>query len=288
MLDINDWIKILESGHKFKVKIWCTGEISNALGIDFFNKIHDSDICSYIKSAKQGLHTCVKCRTAADKKAAAAGGYCGICIHGMYETVYPVMHNGERAATVYITNVKTNDDRAKARLKRSCERLGLSYERAQKLLKECETVSDSTMLQKTAEAAAFATQSIIEGNLKGTYEKHSQTVKELIAIAEDHENCQSLKTIAKEKYMNEKYLGRLFLSEVGCTFADHRNASRLTDAAKLLSHTKQKIIDIAIAVGYNNVEYFNRQFKKRFKLSPGEYRKRSLTDQTPKNPKMSS
>ena len=38
MLDINDWIKILESGHKFKVKIWCTGEISNALGIDFLIK----------------------------------------------------------------------------------------------------------------------------------------------------------------------------------------------------------------------------------------------------------
>ncbi len=46
-----------------------------------------------------------------------------------------------------------------------------------KLLKECETVSDSAMLQKTAEAAAFAAQCIIEGNLKGTCEKHSQTVK---------------------------------------------------------------------------------------------------------------
>ena len=46
----------------------------------------------------------------------------------------------------------------------------------------------------------------------------------------------------------------------------------LRQAAWLLEHTRQRISDIALSVGYENVSYFHRIFQKRFGLSPKKYR----------------
>jgi AraC-like DNA-binding protein len=47
---------------------------------------------------------------------------------------------------------------------------------------------------------------------------------------------------------------------------------RLQQAAWLLEHTTQRVSDIAVSVGYENVSYFHRIFQKRFGLSPKKYR----------------
>ena len=46
----------------------------------------------------------------------------------------------------------------------------------------------------------------------------------------------------------------------------------LRQAAWLLEHTRQRISDSALSVGYENVSYFHRIFQKRFGLSPKKYR----------------
>jgi len=46
-------------------------------------------------------------------------------------------------------------------------------------------------------------------------------------------------------------------------------------AARLLMLTNDSILDIALSCGYENLSYFNRSFKKRYKKTPSEYRRGS-------------
>lgn len=274
MLDINEWIRILEYGHKFKVRIWCRGETSNILNVDFNNKIHNNELCNYIKSSKKGLDACISCRNTADKKAERNGGYTGYCLHGMFETVYPVTVNGKCIATVYITNMYDGSEKAESLVKRACDNYGLSFKKAKRLLSSYDKKHDEGLLLKTAEAAAEVVKLHFLENADNCVIRHPKTVSDLMLIAEDHENNESLKKIAERMFLNEKYLGRLFKTEVGCTFSEYRNKKRMEDAAGLLSDTALKIIDIAIAVGYDNVEYFNRIFKSEYGMTPSKYREK--------------
>jgi AraC-like DNA-binding protein len=45
-------------------------------------------------------------------------------------------------------------------------------------------------------------------------------------------------------------------------------------ASRLLISSDSSILDIAAEVGFDNLSYFNRSFKKRFQQTPREYRKR--------------
>ena len=72
---------------------------------------------------------------------------------------------------------------------------------------------------------------------------------------------------------NEKYLGRLFKSKVGCSIADYCNAAKIEKAKSLLKNNRIPISSVAAQAGFNNVTYFNRVFRKRTGLSPQEYRR---------------
>ena len=68
------------------------------------------------------------------------------------------------------------------------------------------------------------------------------------------------------------YLGRLFKKETGMCIGDYINLRRLEIAKELLASTDDKIISISSSVGFNNVTYFNRLFKKQTGLTPLQYR----------------
>lgn len=58
------------------------------------------------------------------------------------------------------------------------------------------------------------------------------------------------------------------------TFYDFLHRLRVEKAAKLLVETKATISEIAYDVGYNNDKTFNRNFKKIYKIPPGEFREK--------------
>ena len=66
---------------------------------------------------------------------------------------------------------------------------------------------------------------------------------------------------------------KLFKKATGVTCVDYINGVRLSQAANHLLVTSSSIIDVALGVGYNNVSYFNRQFKAVYNVTPKEYRR---------------
>lgn len=67
---------------------------------------------------------------------------------------------------------------------------------------------------------------------------------------------------------------RFFKNTTGSSFIRYLNDYRLNIAEKQLLTISASILDIAINVGFNNLSYFNRMFKKKYHEAPTSYRKK--------------
>lgn len=83
----------------------------------------------------------------------------------------------------------------------------------------------------------------------------------------------SLKDIADNFHMSEKYFSRFFKNCFQVTFVEYVNSVRLEKAAALLSTTDMSVTEVALSCGFSNISYFIRSFKKAFGSSPHSYRK---------------
>lgn len=91
----------------------------------------------------------------------------------------------------------------------------------------------------------------------------------------DH-NYQSnikLESIAPLFGYNSAYLGKIFNKHFGESFNSYVDHKRIDQSKELLKEKNLKVYEIAEAVGYKNVDYFHKKFKKYVGLSPAEYRK---------------
>lgn len=73
--------------------------------------------------------------------------------------------------------------------------------------------------------------------------------------------------------MSEGQFCRFFKSMTRQTPIDYINSYRIRQAAELLRETDRKISDIALEVGFDNISYFIRVFRKAMQCSPSEFRK---------------
>lgn len=92
-------------------------------------------------------------------------------------------------------------------------------------------------------------------------------------IDHNFQNNIKLDTIAPLFGYNSAYLGKLFNKTVGESFNSYVDHKRIELSKQLLSENKLKVYEIAKRVGYNNVDYFHKKFKKYVGQSPVEYRK---------------
>ncbi|QHT63262.1 AraC family transcriptional regulator [Paenibacillus lycopersici] len=72
--------------------------------------------------------------------------------------------------------------------------------------------------------------------------------------------------------VGERQFNRLFMKRTGMSFKAYHQNVRIREACRLLRATDRKISDIASAVGYQDIPYFNELFKRKNGVSPREYR----------------
>lgn len=73
---------------------------------------------------------------------------------------------------------------------------------------------------------------------------------------------------------SEAHTCRMFKKYFKMTPSQFINNKRLNYAANLLIHTRMEIQDIYFKAGFNNKNYFYELFKEKYKIPPGEYRKK--------------
>lgn len=83
----------------------------------------------------------------------------------------------------------------------------------------------------------------------------------------------SLDCLVEMSGMSRRNFLREFECATGSTPISYLIGLRLASAAELLRKTSTSITQIAYQVGFNDSNYFARQFRKRFNMSPREYRR---------------
>lgn len=79
----------------------------------------------------------------------------------------------------------------------------------------------------------------------------------------------SLESTVSSLGINRNKINEILKDELGLTFSAYLNKLRLTEAARLLSEQiDMNIAQIAYAVGFNNVTYFNKLFKNEYGCTP--------------------
>lgn len=105
--------------------------------------------------------------------------------------------------------------------------------------------------------------------------KSLEKMKLILKYIENHYMDKiTIADIAEEVGLSQSHFMKYFKNTMGSTFIDYLNEYRLTMASRLLVSSDSAILDIASEVGFENLSYFNRIFKKRFEMTPREYRKK--------------
>jgi AraC-like DNA-binding protein len=91
-----------------------------------------------------------------------------------------------------------------------------------------------------------------------------------------------LETAAEKVNLSVPAFCRYFKKLTGKTFSHFVNEVRIAQAASLLKEEHLSISDVCFACGFNNLSYFNKQFREITGLNPKAYRasnKKLISDQ---------
>jgi hemolysin activation/secretion protein/AraC-like DNA-binding protein len=72
-----------------------------------------------------------------------------------------------------------------------------------------------------------------------------------------------------------RHFGRLFHDYFGVSARERQTELRLLRARQLLSDSDEKVVQVAMESGYKNLSLFNSLFKRKFHMTPSEWRKKS-------------
>nr|WP_228099201.1 response regulator transcription factor [Granulicatella sp. 19428wC4_WM01] len=107
---------------------------------------------------------------------------------------------------------------------------------------------------------------------------YSHNVKKVLTIiSQEYQSDLTLKVVSQRLFINTVYLGQIIKKETSLTFAELLNKQRVKVAQQLLLGSNDSIDLICYKVGYSNVGYFYKTFKRLCGESPKAYRKQILS-----------
>ncbi|MEO2205132.1 helix-turn-helix domain-containing protein [Paenibacillus pabuli] len=108
---------------------------------------------------------------------------------------------------------------------------------------------------------------------KGIEGNHLMHLANAISYMEDHYlEPLTLEAIAGKSNISVRHLNRIFRSHYQMTPITYMLTLRLERACSLLKHSSLTITQISYECGFNDSNYFTRQFRKAYGVSPKAYR----------------
>lgn len=118
--------------------------------------------------------------------------------------------------------------------------------------------------------------------------KHNLKLDPIFALAEksaayllsEMANDISISTLIRHMGTNRNKLSFAFKTHYGATPLNWIREQRMLHAAQLLTSTDQTILAISHAVGYPDSNNFSTAFRRKYQLSPVQYRQKQKSHQT--------
>jgi AraC-like DNA-binding protein len=103
----------------------------------------------------------------------------------------------------------------------------------------------------------------------------AQDIIKTVSFIHENLNCKiTLSQLSSMSCLSERQYSRVFKGIYGVSPIDYVINCRLTLACKMMKNTRLSIQQICTACGFADKVSFSRLFRNRFKITPGEYRKR--------------
>jgi AraC-like DNA-binding protein len=124
---------------------------------------------------------------------------------------------------------------------------------------------------------------ILQGNSRESYMENASKLSSSnrLAYVLDYISTHlheplSVSDLSKKACMSESHFHKTFKEELGVTPIDYINSQRIKLAIRLLEDPSRKIKEIYLECGFENRSYFNRLFKRKLQVSPGEYQSKFM------------
>lgn len=104
-------------------------------------------------------------------------------------------------------------------------------------------------------------------------EGREERIVDIISYIQQNYVDVTLESLSEHFHLSKPYLSKYIKEKVGKTFQELVKEERMKKAMTLLKDTSQTVEMVAAKVGYENVEHFNRLFKKTCGMTPVQYKK---------------
>lgn len=118
----------------------------------------------------------------------------------------------------------------------------------------------------------IASRVVCRGEMPVDEKKQAQVERAIERMYADIDKKLSVEALARECNYSVGYFAHLFSSVVGLSPHAYMNRLRIERAKSMLLHTESTVLEIALAVGCQDQNYFSRFFKEQTGLSPTAYR----------------
>lgn len=99
-------------------------------------------------------------------------------------------------------------------------------------------------------------------------------LNDILQYTQEHfDEKLSTSSLAKRYYLSEYYFCHLFKSEMGISFTEYLNRFRIQKSQIIIENSEDSISEISSMVGFDDVNYFCRIFKKYTGVTPTSLRK---------------
>ncbi len=95
----------------------------------------------------------------------------------------------------------------------------------------------------------------------------------IVWIAADLDSRLDIDTVARRAGYSKWHLQRIFKEHTGYPLGEYIRAQKLQKSVERLAHSNEPILNVAIALGFDSQQSFNRSFKRQYGQAPGVWRR---------------
>lgn len=245
------------------------------------NRGHYCDFCVKARSLPNGKISCEK----SDKNEAVELAkqykepFFFECHMGMRELVIPLMRDDLLLGLLFVGQCRGEDDR-EAEIKANAKKMAGEPEELWALYRQLPVLSQKNILNVGNILGQYFSTKILNSELMwGEGAAHvvggDLAYSMRLYVQNNYKLHLSLGEIAEEFNVNPSYASRCFSRKYGMTVTAYIMHVRLEKAKMFLVSTEIPIGNVALNIGFDDVNYFCRIFKRQEGCSPGQYRRQN-------------
>ena len=129
---------------------------------------------------------------------------------------------------------------------------------------------DEDIIRSSIQALAVAVNQVDE--IQGASEGVDARMTEIRNYIQTNYQTVTLEELSEKFFLSKPYLSKYIREKSGSTFGELVKKARMKKARTLLKNSSMTVEAVAESVGYQNVEHFNRLFKKAYGITPLQLR----------------